>query len=1019
MAVTKKIRGGLGPRWFSRLAAGLLLPPLDGGLAAPAERLSGAAWWSPLISLAAITAAVVFLLVALHERRRAVTERKLGDARNRVLRTVHAVHQLVERERDPQRLLERVCAILAEHGGFVMAWVGVASPDGRVVPRAAAGRDTDYLETVEIRYDNSPMGRGPTGTALREKRTIIAQDWRADDTMRPWLEQGALRGYRSSLATPIRTGETEVAVLSVYHGQPDAFDGETLALLEELAGDLGLALQAIAQEAAHREADAALRESHRALLESQRVARVGSYRLDVRTGRWESSAVLDELFGIVTDDHVKDVGGWLAIVHPDDRDEMESYLQHEVLRGGRPFDREYRIRRLSDGGERWVWGRGRLVRGADGRAAEMLGTILDVTEHRRTEERLRESIGGLEDANEKLRLLVEGSSHYFFYLQDLEGDITFVSPSVAGITGRPVEAWLGQSHWWTTDNPLNDTARAVTARHLAGELDGEPVAVEIRHADGRPILLEIFESGRFRGGRLIGLQGVAHDITERRRTDEALRRSEERYRRFFERDLTANFITHRDGTIVECNPTFVRIFGFADRAEALAANAVDLFPAPDDREEFLALLTTQPNLEYHEVELRRRDGAPLHVIANLVAELDGRGEVVSITGYLMDVTQRRNLEDQLRQAQKMEAVGRLAGGVAHDFNNLLQAMLSQIQLVQSTAFDPARLIAVTAELEQQVHRGAALTRQLLLFSRRETTRRLRLDLNEVVEGQAAMLRRLVRENIAVRLELATEPLPVVADHGQLEQVLMNLTVNASDALAQGGELAIRTGSGADGTVWLCVEDDGPGIPLEIRDMVFEPFFTTKAAGEGTGLGLSVVLGIVTQHRGRVALSGREGGGTAVRVFLPRAREPDEPATDTGVMPRATSPHGSGERVLLVEDEPMARAGLAELLGVLRYEAVAVGSAEEAMELPPDPPFEVLLTDFMLPGRNGAELAGDLRARWPGLQVILMSGYAADESVRRAIGSGTMRFVQKPFDMRILAEELRECLDARAAAPPRQ
>jgi CheY-like chemotaxis protein len=313
-------------------------------------------------------------------------------------------------------------------------------------------------------------------------------------------------------------------------------------------------------------------------------------------------------------------------------------------------------------------------------------------------------------------------------------------------------------------------------------------------------------------------------------------------------------------------------------------------------------------------------------------------------------------------------------------------------------------------MEQLIGHGASLTRQLLLFSRRETVKPERLNLNEQVREASKMLKRLVKDNITLRVELAPESLRVNADRGQLDQVLMNLVVNASDAMPDGGELTIRTGSTNDMRVWLSVEDTGIGIPEDIRERIFEPFFTTKGAGKGTGLGLSVVHGIVTRHGGRIEVASGVGLGTTFKVILPAAGSGEFPAAKEGPKETAELPVGKGERILVVEDEELARQGLHDILVSFNYKVVSVGSGEAAGSLPADPPFDLLLTDLMLPGVAGPQLAIGLKERWPALKVILMSGYTEDETIRSGVGDGTLRFLQKPFDMATLAREVRAALD---------
>lgn len=267
-----------------------------------------------------------------------------------------------------------------------------------------------------------------------------------------------------------------------------------------------------------------------------------------------------------------------------------------------------------------------------------------------------------------------------------------------------------------------------------------------------------------------------------------------------------------------------------------------------------------------------------------------------------------------------------------------------------------------------------------------------------------MLRRLLPERITAVLEKDSSPLPVAGDPSQLEQILVNLVLNARDAMASGGRLTVRTLRQGD-EVCLEVEDTGMGMSRELRERIFEPFFTTRE--QGTGLGLAVVHGIVTGHGGRIEVSTEEGRGSSFRVWLPLASPINRGEAAGG---RETGgPSGLGERVLLVEDDPGAREGLAGILRLLGYVVTEAASGEGAMEIPADPPFDVLLTDYMLPGSSGLEVAGALRERWPGLQVIVMSGYAEDQMDRTHLGQASVRFLQKPFDMATLARELRAAL----------
>jgi two-component system cell cycle sensor histidine kinase/response regulator CckA len=629
--------------------------------------------------------------------------------------------------------------------------------------------------------------------------------------------------------------------------------------------------------------------------------------------------------------------------------------------------------------------------------------VRDITEQRRVERELREN-------EARLGLALE-SAGLGFWDADLETGEVVLSERWASMLGYTAQELRGDRDPWRDRIHPDDLAAALRAleRHTNGETEVYESEHRLRTRSGGWIwvndwgrVVERAPDGKAR--RIIGAQ---RDISDRKQTEAALRESEARYRSFFEQDLTGDFITTVGGAIVECNPTFARTFGFASAERAKGTDITLLYPDPSQRRVFLDRLRRERQLTYFEQTLRRLDGTPVHVVENAVGSFDERGELVSIKGYLFDITAQKQAEEQLRGAQKMEAVGRLAGGVAHDFNNLLQAMVGVTQLLQMQRPDDREVQAAVGEMAQLVKRATALTRQLLLFAHRGATRLEKLDLNEVVREAAAMLRRLVHANVHFTLEQPEATLHAPGDAGQLEQVLMNLVVNAVDAMPEGGRLTIRTGR-ARGRVWFEVADTGTGVPVEVRDKIFDPFFTTKAKGKGTGLGLSVVHGIVAAHGGHIALTTEVGQGTTVRIELP--------ASGSGVYPAVpeaaadTAAQGTGERLLVVEDDATVRAQLQATLQAFGYEVHAAATGEDAGALPGEPGFDLLLTDVMLPGASGVAVARELRDRWPGLKVVMMSGYAEDEVLREEILAGQVRFLQKPVDATTLAREVRGALD---------
>jgi two-component system, cell cycle sensor histidine kinase and response regulator CckA len=489
---------------------------------------------------------------------------------------------------------------------------------------------------------------------------------------------------------------------------------------------------------------------------------------------------------------------------------------------------------------------------------------------------------------------------------------------------------------------------------------------------------------------------------------ETLVATERSYREMFEDDLTADFIAELDGTLRVCNAAYVRTFGFASREHALATNMAQLHRDADQHHQLCARLRRQRVLEMEELVLRTVGGKEVHVLANLVA-VHQQDELVAVKGYLLDVTERKALEEQLLQSQKMEAVGQLAGGIAHDFNNLLTTIRGTTHTLLDTVTDDT-VRSDVQEIDRAAERAGDLTRQLLAFSRRQVLAPRLLNPNSLIIEMSRMLSRLIGEDVDLRLELSPILDRVEADPGQIEQVLMNLVVNARDAMPQGGRLTIETRNArldeADVArygyvipgpyVMIVVSDTGEGIPEGLHDRIFEPFFTTKEVGKGTGLGLSTVYGIVKQSGGYIWVDSEPGRGASFRVYLPRvdevARTDDTPAA---APPIATL--GRGELLLLVEDDAGVRKLASRVLERSGYRVVTAESGDQAVDITKvlGDRIELVITDVVMPRMSGPELVVRLHQLRPALPVLFMSGYTSDAVVRHGMEHG-VDFMQKPF-----------------------
>jgi hypothetical protein len=553
---------------------------------------------------------------------------------------------------------------------------------------------------------------------------------------------------------------------------------------------------------------------------------------------------------------------------------------------------------------------------------------------------------------------------------------------------------------------------------------GEETAVAALHAGAGDFLLK---------GKLARLiPSIERGVRERRDRDahreaqRALLHSEERYRQIVESTSEGVWLVDREARVAFVNRRVVDLLGHAER-DLIGAPLFRFFPEPvrSAVEREFARRSDAASAQI-ETRFRRHDGSDLWVLLEITARRDSSNNDEGALLMMRDVSQRKRLEEQLRQAQKMEAIGRLAGGVAHDFNNLLSVILSVTSLLLGSlkSGDPIR--SDLDEVRKAGERAADLTRQLLAFSRQQMLEPRTIDLNLIVTGMDKMLRRLLGEEVELSL-LTAHPLGCVhADPGQVEQILMNLVVNARDAMPTGGKLAIETGNvHLDAAyaathhevipgeyVMLAVTDTGSGMDAATQTHIFEPFFTTKEQGKGTGLGLSTVLGIVKQSGGHIWVYSEPEKGTTFKIYLPRVdAEPD-------VVPRASAPpptlHGR-ETVLVVEDEDQVRAVTRTILRRYGYNVLEAQNGGEAFLICEKYPAKIhlLLTDVVMPRMSGRELAERLAPMRPEMRVLYVSGYTENSVVHHGVLDAGVAFLQKPITPEALGRKVREVLDGQA------
>ncbi|MBN1649630.1 MAG: response regulator [Spirochaetales bacterium] len=567
---------------------------------------------------------------------------------------------------------------------------------------------------------------------------------------------------------------------------------------------------------------------------------------------------------------------------------------------------------------------------------------------------------------------------------------------------------------------------------LQGSLDGIETAERIRSKYRIPVvLLTAFADPKtIERAKSIGPFGYIikpfearelHSTIEmalyRSDLDFKLWQSEEKYRKLFEDDLSANFVTDSNCVFIDCNQSFYQIFELDDDCSLF--NFIDLFENREEGKRILEKIIARKRVELLELELHTFKKNSLVILANLVCTFNESGEFTELKGYLIDITQRKSLEKQLRQSQKMEAIGRLAGGVAHDFNNILTVIFGYISLIEETEGIADSVSAEIAGLKAATVRASSLTRQLLAFSRRQMLQPVPLKPDIVVSELEKMFRRLINEDINIVLKLYAADCIINIDPGQFEQVLINLVVNSRDAMKNGGTIYIHSekvdihkekemllGKIRKGSYYrLEVKDEGEGIAFEHLNRIFDPFFTTKSEDKGTGLGLSTVYGIIKQSEGNIELDSKEGHGTRFVVYLPLSDSPKPKSENENeiVLEKTTA------TIMLVEDDRNVRDLVGLILKQADYHVLVADDPNEALLLSENSAekIDILVTDLIMPQMNGDELAEKILKDRPDIKVLIMSGYPDKSDSIKTFQERGWKFIQKPFDNNHLLKKISE------------
>lgn len=753
-----------------------------------------------------------------------------------------------------------------------------------------------------------------------------------------------------------------------------------------------------------------LQDSEERLRMTLEASQIGIWDWDVKADQWCASPIYYTMLGYEPNTGLGDRREWLERVHPDDRAFVKERIQNVLAGDSKEYQYEARLRH-ADGSYRWQHVRGMSVkRDEAGKVTRMLGIRMDIGQRKRAEE-------ALQAASKYDRSLIEASLDPLVTIS-AEGKITDVNAGTERVTGYSREELIGTdfADYFTDPEKARTGYRTVFRDGLVKDYE-----LEIRHRDGglTPVMYNA-SVYRDESEKIVGVFAAARDISDRIRAEErnALLAA------IVESSDDAIIGKTLDGIITSWNKGAANIYGYQD-TEVLGKPISILVP-PDRHDEVPLLLERArrgEHVEHYETVRRKKDGRDSDVSLTVSPITNAEGGIVGASTIARDISEQKSLQRQLLQAQKMEAVGTLAGGIAHDFNNILQVVLGYSELALGDEALTGRLRDDLGKVHQAGKTGADLVQRLLMFSRKTEPKPLYLDLNQRIRQTQKFLQRTIPKMIDIETVLAEDLGSIHADPTQMDQVLMNLAVNARDAMPEGGKLVIETANvvidedyarshldANSGTyVLLSVSDTGSGMDKETLKHIFEPFFTTKGLGQGTGLGLAMVFGIVKQHHGFINCYSEVGHGTTFKVYLPAViaeTRSDEPVV-------TPMPRGGTETILLVDDEEFVRDLGKRILERSGYTVLSAANGKEALKLHrrEREKISLVILDLIMPEMGGKQCLEKLLKIAPKARVLIASGFAANGQTKEAIETGARGFVAKPYDIRQMLQAVREVLDS--------
>jgi PAS domain S-box-containing protein len=912
---------------------------------------------------------------------------------------IYELSQTIAFTLDPQKIISKVADAALQQTDADEVSVLLPTADGdELYVAAVRGKNRERLLGERV-----PLEESISGWVAREREPLILDGEINDARFRSLWPHPEIR---SAISIPMQVANKLVGTININAlDRPRPFTLGQLKALTILASTGAAALESASLYRQVQQAE----EKYRSIFEN---AIEGVFQ-STPEGRFLTvNPSLARILGYESPEEViatiTDIPHQLYVDPERGAEAKRLQQRHGVL-----LDFEFEAYR-KDGKKIWLSANRRAVRDENGAETYREGTLEDITERKSSEQELR-----------KLSLIIEHSRDLIGIALP-EGPVLFLNPAGQKMVGLDSDEQVRTTSLndYIAEEDSETVKEMLPAVLRDGHWEGERLFRNFKTGVSIPMLQHAFLITEDETNDRPILATICRDITDRKLAEASLRESEERYRDLVENAHDIIFSHDLDGNFTSVNRAGEQITGYT-REEVLALDLTQTV-APEHIEkvrEMLRKMLAGEEVTANEMEIIAKDGHRVTVEANTKLVFQN-GVPVGVQGIARDVTARKLLEEQLRQSQKMEAIGQLAGGVAHDFNNLLTAINGYSGLALQRIDDNHPLKGYLEEIKKAGDRAANLTRQLLAFGRKQILQPLPINLNDVVTDMNKMLRRLIGEDIVLTAKLEPALKKIKADPGQVEQVLVNLVVNARDAMPQGGNLTIETlsvdldqeyaglrrGVVPGRYVLLAVSDTGTGMSKETRARIFDPFFTTKEKGKGTGLGLSTVYGIVKQSGGNIWVYSELGHGTTFKVYLPELAASSQKTEAVAV--ESPMPSGS-ETILLVEDEDVVRGLAHKILEHAGYKVLEASLGDEAVRLCLElaGPIDLLLTDVVMPETSGKEVADRLTKLFPGLRVLFMSGYTDEAIVHHGVLDSNVEFIQKPFTPAALVRKVRAVLDS--------